>query len=77
MDRAENTLAKEHLLIMCNVLFCHNVFKSCLLQWRQKTSVSGKGLQMLSLLFCYFYRTSNVEIGLTFSVQHQLSPLPV
>ena len=35
---------KEKLLIMSNFSFCHNVFKSHLLQMRQKASSSGKWL---------------------------------
>ena len=34
----------EKLLIMSNLTFCHNVFKSRLLQMRQNASAGGKGL---------------------------------
>ena len=34
----------EYLLNMTNFSFCHNGFKSCLLQERQKASICGKGL---------------------------------
>ena len=40
-----NTLCtKETLLVLSNFLFCCNVFKSRLLQRRQKASVYGKGI---------------------------------
>ena len=34
----------EKLLVLSNFSFCYKVFKSCLLQWRQKASICGKGL---------------------------------
>ena len=39
---------KEKLLILSNFFFCQNVFKSRLLQIRQKASTSGKGLTLFS-----------------------------
>ena len=42
----ENVVAKGdlELLVLSNFFSCHNVFKSRLLQRRQKPSVRGKGL---------------------------------
>ena len=42
---------KELLLIMSNFFFCHNVFKSCLLQRCQKASTFGKRLTKLKNVF--------------------------
>ena len=39
---------KENLLVLSNFFFCHNVFKSRLLQRRQEASVLGKGLILLT-----------------------------
>ena len=36
---------KEKLLVLSNFSFCHNVFKSCRLQRRQKRSICGNELK--------------------------------
>ena len=48
---------KEKLLIMSNLSFCFNFYKSCLLQRRQKASICGKPLKQsvicLDNFFCF------------------------
>ena len=47
----------EKLLVLSNFSFCHNVFKSCLQQRRQKASVCGKGLTKL----CYTRKQTSLH----------------
>ena len=41
----KTVLQKEELLIVSNLVFCHPVFKSSLLQMHQNASTGGKGLK--------------------------------
>ena len=43
----------EKLLLMSNFPVCHNDFKSCLLQMRQKASASGKRFILIILNFSF------------------------
>ena len=52
-------LQKEKLLVLSNLSFCHDVFKSRLLQTRQSASICGKGLKTFQeLLTAIFYAHS-------------------
>ena len=45
MKRVEVVWQTEKLLVLSNFSFCHNFFKSRLLQWRRKASTSWKGVK--------------------------------
>ena len=53
MNKVENT-GKRRNCFLNNFSFCHNVFKSCMLQRHQKASVCGKGLSMILWNFSSF-----------------------
>ena len=53
---------KEKLLIMCNFLFCHNVFTYRLLQGHQKASICGKGKSILCLIH-WVIETLNIVLS--------------
>ena len=54
-QKVENIVSKkEKLLIMSSFSFCHNVFKTYLLQMRQNAYIGGKGLNSATVLFSMF-----------------------
>ena len=57
------------MLVLCNFFFCHYVFKSRLLQRRQKASIWGKGLNSLAIqkyFSIFFYIFSKLPVNILY-----------
>ena len=57
LKKIENIVAKGEIARSSNFSFCHDVFKSRLLQIRQDASIAGKGLRrpVLGILGCVLF----------------------
>ena len=57
LTKVKNLWQKEKLLVLSNLYFCHNSFKSHLLQRPQNVSLCGKGLNSISAISWCFLDT--------------------